>query len=764
MSGERLPPGATPSAPIGAPEPTSGVGEAGLPVPEVVSERPLVETIRPTITGVSEILTDVAAFEDPNESTRPRILRSELGLDASGPHFPHVALGETLQLVRYARRGDTLLINGITPHGRRLTFEQREDRQGWYVVAAGRRRRPTQRELGLVVATITQELEAALVPERQAEVRSAYRLAVASDQPGMPVPGLEAYRDVLLDEAAAYTGGQTERLAVIAVEYQAFKRFAIRHGHRVAAAFVQALGERLAQLLGGRKKLQVFHKSGKAFRIIAVDHTSAELDAVVEEIVRRDTVDWIIQRVWGEQSRTHPDEVTFHIGIATAYPSERQADYAALAQRLSDDAHRAGKLGQIQGHTSLAIAKSDYRTTIYRWNIASEDELNELAADMDDGPAEVMAEMSDFLHELVQADLDGMAVAGDLDALMYCAIARDGFWQGTTAMRISGEVLLRRFMGLETADPEDEENDFVAGFDLGDEFYGIAIEGGRLHFARGDINSAGATRVRAGLEAVQHAVGWRRTDGGGVVGRFVGALEAGEAAGPLVERIRRAAAVAFEENEDDGRMFVNDAVDVAEFLYTMEGKQVTGEDLVEGAVLSLILPRDEPRRLEILSRRSSFSMKLAIDGQELPAAVSDSISGPQVKLRIRKTVASAAVAVVVLDRDELDGLLAEVREDNGLADDDQLDVIGFLRHITDILLEYHVKAPAKIRMAIGARYTPDEFVQPYSLEDVRERHPGLFYEAVHHDLLRPQAMGIDRQLARLVAQTMLGSARPARSR
>src|SRR5262249_5508409 len=134
-----------------------------------------------------------------------------------------IAPGEALQLVRYARRGNTLVISGLTPHGRRLTFEQREDRDGWYVVVAGRRRRPTERELGLVVASITQEVEAAMAPE-ESEVRSAYQLAAASDQPGMPIQGLQAYRDLLLDEAAAFTAGQIQRLAVVAIEYQAFKR------------------------------------------------------------------------------------------------------------------------------------------------------------------------------------------------------------------------------------------------------------------------------------------------------------------------------------------------------------------------------------------------------------------------------------------------------------------------------------------------------------------------------------------------------------
>ena len=44
---------------------------------------------------------------------------------------------------------------------------------------------------------------------------------------------------------------------------------------------------------------------------------------------------------------------------------------------------------------------------------------------MDEGPAEVMLEMSDYLHELVPADLEGMAVQGDLQALIHKAIARD---------------------------------------------------------------------------------------------------------------------------------------------------------------------------------------------------------------------------------------------------------------------------------------------------------------------------------------------------
>src|SRR6185503_266559 len=173
-----------------------------------------------------------------------------------------IAPGEALQLVRYERRGNTLVISGLTPHGRRLTFEQREDRDGWYVVVAGRRRRPTERELGLVVASISQEMEAAMAPEEQ-EVRSAYQLAASSDQPGIPIQGLQAYRDILLDEAAAFTAGQIERVAVVAIEYQAFKRFALRHGHRIGAAFVRALGERLHALFQHEKMVHIFHKTGK---------------------------------------------------------------------------------------------------------------------------------------------------------------------------------------------------------------------------------------------------------------------------------------------------------------------------------------------------------------------------------------------------------------------------------------------------------------------------------------------------------------------
>ncbi|MCC7386574.1 MAG: GGDEF domain-containing protein, partial [Deltaproteobacteria bacterium] len=298
-------------------------------------ETPLAQVTFPPLSGIeNEHTGDIRPLEILGTLTTDltsSLPTSSLSPDDPGIEHPPVALGETLQLVHYARRGDTLLISGITPHGRRLTFEQREDRQGWYVLAAGRRRRPTERELGLVVATITQEMEAALVPERQAEVRSAYRLAVASDQPGLMVPGLDAYRDLLLDESQAYVSGLIDRLAVVAVDYQAFKRFANRHGHRIGAAFVRALGERLYQLFAETTDVHVFHKSGKSFRLVIANRTSAEVNGLVEQIVSDDTRSWLVRRVWGHDPRTHVSEVHFHVGIASASPAERDSTPRDLA-------------------------------------------------------------------------------------------------------------------------------------------------------------------------------------------------------------------------------------------------------------------------------------------------------------------------------------------------------------------------------------------------------------------------------------------------
>lgn len=676
----------------------------------------------------------------------------------SGIPKPSIAPGETLQLVRYTRRGSTLMISGLTPHGRRLTFEQREDRDGWYVVVAGRRRRPTDRELSLVVASITQEMEASMAPEAD-DVRNAYRLASTSDQPGVEVRGLQAYRDLLLDEAAAYGQGQRERLAVVAIEYQAFKRFAIRHGHRIGAAFVRALGEVLARLFADEDNLHVCHKTGKSFRLIVGDRSAAEVQALVDRVHAAEAREWVVKRVWGkERPRTHPDEVNFYIGIASANPGERSEDnYDALAQRLNDDAFRAAKLGQLRGHPSVAHAKSEYQTTVYLWKRGSQDELEELAAEMDDGPAEVMAEMQDYLHELVPADIEGMAVEGDVHALIHKAIARDGFWQGTTAMRIAGERIIDRFLGQ--AEPVEGENDYVGGFDLGDEFYGIAVEQDRLYFAWGDLNSAGATRLKAGLRNIQHAVGWRREDGGGVVGRFLRALGEREGDAPLLERIRAEADASYRELSAEESLRVNDTVDIADYLYTSVGEPVANGELSEGVELSLRLPGG-PIPVKVLNRRSAFIARLEILGQEHAASISETFAGPSIKLRVRDAVVSAAVCVVEIRQREIEDMLTIVREDNHLPEDAPVDLVGFLRHVADILLAEQVKNPGKIRLALGDAYTAQQFVDTFTLEEIREEHPGLYYEAVHHNLLTQVPLTLDHNLAEMIASTMLSRTRP----
>ena len=730
-------------------------------------DKPAAPSDRPTGAPLSETLPPGVPVQPVNDFDDDPYAETSVvegatfeDVGSSVPTQHAVAPGEALQLVRYSRRGATLMITGLTPHGRRLTFEQREDRDGWYVVAAGRRRRPTRRELGLVVASITQEMEAAMVPESEREVRSAYMLATTSDQPGVAIRGLQAYRDLLLDEAAAYVGGEIERLAVVAVQYQSFKRFAIRHGHRIGAAFVMALGERLQALFQDDECVAPCHKTGKSFRLIVRDCSSKQVQALVGLVTDQATRDWIVDRVWGSDRRTHPDEVNFYVGIAAARASERDDDDSeALAQRLNDDAFRAAKVGQLLGYDSIAVAKSAYRTTVYQWNRNSDDDLQELASQMDEGPAEVMLEMSDYLHELVPADLEGMAVQGDLQALIHKAIARDGFWQGTTAMRIAGDRLIRRFLDNTCAPPD--QLDHVGGFDLGDEFYGIAWEGDALSFCWGDLNSAGATRVRAGLKQIQRAVGWRRVDGGGVVGRFVAALRPGEPGSSLPDRVRRAAAASYTENWADESLRVNDSVDIADYLWAPSGELVRNEDLVEGERLRLVLPWVE-EEVEVLERRSRFGLRLQIGGDEHVASLAESSSGPSIKLRVRDAVVSAAVCILQMRRDQLDEALSIVREDNHLAEDAELDVVGFLRHIADILMSDRVKGPAKIELALGAEYSTDRFVQVFNLEYVREHFPGLYYEAVHHSLLNVHPLGVDRHLQELIARTMLGELRPER--
>ena len=153
--------------------------------------------------------------------------------------------------------------------------------------------------------------------------------------PAWAIRGLQAYRDLLLDEAAAYVGGEIERLAVVAVQYQSFKRFAIRHGHRIGAAFVMALGERLQALFQDDECVAPCHKTGKSFRLIVRDCSSKQVQALVGLVTDQATRDWIVDRVWGSDRRTHPDEVNFYVGIAAARASERDDDDSeALAQRL----------------------------------------------------------------------------------------------------------------------------------------------------------------------------------------------------------------------------------------------------------------------------------------------------------------------------------------------------------------------------------------------------------------------------------------------
>jgi len=393
------------------------------------------------------------------------------------------------------------------------------------------------------------------------------------------------------------------------------------------------------------------------------------------------------------------------------------------------------------------------------WGRSSQDDIEALAAEMDDGPAEVMAETVDYLNELVPADLEGMAVQGDVSALIHKAIARDGFWQGTTAMRIAGEALIGRFLRGEPAPPG--QNDYVGGFDLGDEFYGMALECDHLYFCWGDLNSAGATRTRAGLQRIRDAVGWRRRDGGGIVGTFLRAIRGEDRPElELVDRVRRAVDASYAEIWGDPNLHVNDGVDIAEYLWTPAGELARGADLVEGAVLSLALP-DRQIPVRVVERRSNLILRLDIDGREHVAAVSESRGGLDVKLRVRDTVVSAAVSILKIRREDLIDTLEIVREDNDLPPDHPTNVVGFLRHIADLLLSDEVKTPGKILTALGEPFDAHRFVKVFSIEDAREQHPGLFYEAVHRELLVEQTHGLDKNLAELVARTMLARTRPS---
>jgi hypothetical protein len=300
----------------------------------------------------------------------------------------------------------------------------------------------------------------------------------------------------------------------------------------------------------------------------------------------------------------------------------------------------------------------------------------------------------------------------------------------------------------------------VGGFAFGDEFYGVAIEDNRFYLAWGDINSAGATRLRAGLDKIQRAVGWRREDGGGIVGDFVRMLAPDGSGIPLPVRIRSAAQCCYDELASDESLRVNDAVDISDFLETRDGEPILNEDIVEGAQFILTLPRRR-RLVSVVERRSSFIARLEIEGQEYPVAINDTPTGPQVKLRVKNTVISSAICILHTRYEELIDMLAIIREDNNLDEETPIDIIGFLRHVADILLLEQVKAPSKIELALGARYSAEDFIQDFSLEEVREEHPGLFYEAVHHNLLaEQQPLHMDRNLRELIETTMLAKTRP----
>ena len=219
--------------------------------------------------------------------------------------------------------------------------------------------------------------------------------------------------------------------------------------------------------------------------------------------------------------------------------------------------------------------------------------------------------------------------------------------------------------------------------------------------------------------------------------------------------------MSYQESWADERLRVNDSVDIADYLWNSAGDTAANADLIEGGYLRLCLPWLE-EDVEIRERRSRFVLRLGIRDQEHLASLAESMGGPSIKLRVRDAVVSAAICILQIRREELDEALSIVREDNNLDDDADLDVVGFLRHIADILLSDRVKGPAKIELALGAAYTAERFVQTFNLEEVRENYPGLYYEAVHHSLLNPHPLGVDRQLQELIARTMLSAQRPLR--
>jgi hypothetical protein len=229
--------------------------------------------------------------------------------------------------------------------------------------------------------------------------------------------------------------------------------------------------------------------------------------------------------------------------------------------------------------------------------------------------------------------------------------------------------------------------------------------------------------------------------------------------GTVVDRIRAAIDDAYRETRQEPELSVNDTVEISGYLWNPAGEPISAQDLQEGARLTLAVP-GRRLKVEVLERRSKFTLRLAIDENEHMASFSGGPGGPFVKLRLRDVVISASVCVLEFRAEELDELLDGIRRDNHLPKQASVNVLGFLRHVADLLLAEHIKGPGKIRLALGGDYAAADFVRAFTLQHVRDCFPGLFYEAVHHELLAESASAVDHNLSEFVAQTMLARARP----
>ncbi len=112
--------------------------------PELIPQRPLSETIESPLARGSTVPTssmDVSPFDEPSTINAVAI-NPESGVVSQRAVAPR----EALQLVRFSRREQVLKISGVTPHGRRLTFEQREDRDHQQRQQAGRDDQLDQRQ------------------------------------------------------------------------------------------------------------------------------------------------------------------------------------------------------------------------------------------------------------------------------------------------------------------------------------------------------------------------------------------------------------------------------------------------------------------------------------------------------------------------------------------------------------------------------------------------------------------------------------------